>query len=232
MMKIYLIRHSMTEGNLRKRYVGTTDEELCREGVELLKDRTYPRVQRIYASPLRRCLQTARLIYPGQEVIPVAELAECDFGQFENKNYQELLSVPEYQRWIDSGGTLPFPGGESREEFVRRSLCGFRRSVMACRESGIRTAAFVVHGGTIMSIMERYAYPRGDYFDYQIGNGEGYELIVTDITVESMPDTGTAGGSGLFAGSAAGRSALAVSSGPSDREPDLLSGTNYSKLFS
>ena len=31
-----------------------------------------------------------------------------------------------------------------------------------------------------MSIMEQYAYPCGDYYDYQVGNGEGYELRVED----------------------------------------------------
>ena len=31
MMKIYLIRHSITEGNRRKRYIGRTDEPLCRQ---------------------------------------------------------------------------------------------------------------------------------------------------------------------------------------------------------
>ena len=34
------------------------------------------------------------------------------------------------------------------------------------------TAVFVVHGGTIMSIMEAYAVPHRDYFDYHIGTGQ------------------------------------------------------------
>ena len=50
-----------------------------------------------------------------------------DFGQFEGKNYEELKDNPDYQKWIDSNGTLPFPGGESREQFIRRSMEGFDR---------------------------------------------------------------------------------------------------------
>lgn len=50
-----------------------------------------------------------------------------DFGAFEGHNYQELAGDPAYQRWIDSGGTLPFPEGESREEFIRRNVAGYEK---------------------------------------------------------------------------------------------------------
>lgn len=62
----------------------------------------------------------------------IEELAECDFGEFENKNYKELDGNANYQAWIDSNGTLPFPGGESREEFKRRNLSGFERAIAGC----------------------------------------------------------------------------------------------------
>jgi alpha-ribazole phosphatase len=32
----------------------------------------------------------------------------------------------------------------------------------------------VVHGGTIMSVMEKYAVPKGNYYDFQVKNGQGY----------------------------------------------------------
>ena len=65
-MKIYLIRHSMTEGNKEKRYIGTTDESLCPEGIQLLEKKKgmYPEVTYVYVSPMKRCMQTAEIIYP------------------------------------------------------------------------------------------------------------------------------------------------------------------------
>ena len=36
-MKIVLIRHGATKGNLEKRYIGRTDEDLCGEGIKKLK---------------------------------------------------------------------------------------------------------------------------------------------------------------------------------------------------
>ena len=37
-MKIVLIRHGATKGNLEKRYIGRTDEDLCGEGIKKLKE--------------------------------------------------------------------------------------------------------------------------------------------------------------------------------------------------
>ena len=36
---------------------------------------------------------------------------------------------------------------------------------------GRRSAAFVIHGGTIMAILEGFAQPRRDLYDYHIANG-------------------------------------------------------------
>ena len=132
MIKLWLIRHGKTEGNKLSRYIGTTDEPLCQEGTEFLHKMDYPKVQAVYVSPLKRCVQTAEILFPGEPVHIIEELAECDFGEFENKNYKELEGNPHYQEWIDSNGTLPFPGGESREGFKSRNLRGFDRVVSGC----------------------------------------------------------------------------------------------------
>ena len=101
---------------------------------------------------------------------------------FENKNYQELDGNEHYQSWIDSGGLLPFPGGESREEFKRRNVTGFQKAVNGCLRNGISLAALVVHGGTIMNIMEAYALPKKAFYEWHVGNGCGYlvELELQD----------------------------------------------------
>ena len=186
----------MTAGNLKKRYIGRTDESLCPEGIVLLKSyiqkNIYPEVQRVYVSPMKRCMETAKLIFK-ENFYEVEELRECDFGIFENKNYKELSDCPEYQAWIDSGGTLAFPGGESREAFIARCVDGMElvmeqirqqlayRACPKCRETEDNgmiqeplPVAAVVHGGTIMALLSHYC--GGDYFSYQVKNAEGYHL--------------------------------------------------------
>ena len=184
-MKLLLIRHGATPGNLEKRYVGTTDESLTQESLETL-GKEAKKIRKlagkpaaIITSPMKRCLETAETLFPEHDYpqvprVRVEDLSECDFGEFENKNYKELSGNQDYQRWIDSNGTLPFPGGESREAFKHRSLTGFQKAVTQCIRNNIKTAALVIHGGTIMNIMEEYADRPRAFYEWHVKNGGGY----------------------------------------------------------
>lgn len=196
MAELILIRHGKTAGNLLGRYIGSrTDEPLCDEGREELAGKQLPEVERLYVSPMKRCVETAEILWPEfdrKEMQKVTDLRECDFGDFENKNYKELSGNGDYQAWIDSNGTLPFPNGESMDAFKRRCLEAFARIVeevsgaeqewIADGKTGIFRAGIVVHGGTIMAILEQYGYPKAAYFDYQVKNGCGYRLTPVEGT--------------------------------------------------
>ena len=131
-VKLVMIRHGATPSNKEHRYLGRTDEGLSKEGEQALyKARnTYPHVDHLFSSPMRRCAQTARILYPEQEIFMIPEWAEMDFGDFEGKNYVELKGNEYYQKWIDSNGTLPFPNGESREDFTERCKQGFYKMLL------------------------------------------------------------------------------------------------------
>lgn len=191
-----LIRHGATKANEEHRYLGKTDEPLSEKGIEILKaykaKKLYPDVDYLFSSPMRRCIDTAQIIYPSLAPIVISEWEEMDFGQFEYKNYEELKNDAQYQKWIDSQGTLDFPQGEGRVDFIRRCKSGF---VKMCNELGRAaakdgekdiTAGMVVHGGTIMSVMSLYAC--GNYFDYQVSNGKGYVCRMENIHGNEMPD--------------------------------------------
>ena len=171
---LYLIRHGKTPGNEEKRYVGRTDESLLEPGREELLQKQFPQVELLFSSPMKRCLESCECLYPKQEIISVSNFREIDFGTFEGKNYQELAGNQEYQAWIDSGGTLPFPQGEDRRAFIQRSLVGFQELLQVLREykASDFSVAAIVHGGTIMAILSSHF--GGDYYDYQIPNGEGF----------------------------------------------------------
>lgn len=150
----------------------------------------------LFVSPMLRCRQTAEVLFPGQPQTEIDAWREMDFGLFEGKNYQELNGDPHYQAWIDSGGTLAFPGGESREHFVERCVKGMGLVMenlqqivkSSCTSYGEKStadgisqpssvkAAAIVHGGTIMALLSHYC--GGDYFSYQVKNGEGYHLCL------------------------------------------------------
>ena len=63
-MKIIFIRHGQTKGNEEKRYIGRTDESLSQKGIEEIKNRLYPDADTVWVSPMKRCVETAKIIYP------------------------------------------------------------------------------------------------------------------------------------------------------------------------
>ena len=106
--KIHLIRHGLTAGNLEGRYIGRTDLPLCTQGEErlrrLMDGHAYPDAERLYAPALRRCLQTAAILYPGREVCPAdAFSARCKQG------FEAVLS--DMMKSSVSSAAVVAPGG-------------------------------------------------------------------------------------------------------------------------
>lgn len=170
-MTVCLIRHGQTRGNLERRYIGSTDQPLCPQGREALVGLHPPDVDKVYTSPLLRCRETAALLYPDMETEVVPDLRESDFGAFECHTYEELKDDPAYQAWLDTAGALPPPGGEDRGT-VRDRVSGAFLS-LATRHRPTDRIALVVHGGTIMTLLEAFEASH-QFYAWQAPNGGGY----------------------------------------------------------
>ena len=176
-IEIILIRHGATKNNIEKRYCGSkNDDELLDAAVNLIRDNAekgiYPDVEIVYASPKKRALQTAGIIYPKEKPIIIDEFDEIDFGDFEGKNYDELKDNPDYQKWIESNGEMTFPNGDAKAEYCERVKAGFEKMAASVAKQGNKRVGIVAHGGTIMALLSVYA---GDnYYDFMVHTGEGY----------------------------------------------------------
>lgn len=171
MKRLYLIRHGATAGNLERRYIGRTDEPLCSAGEEQARRLAAQglRAERLFVSPALRAVQTARILFPDQPYTVVEGLAETDFGIFEGKTAQELWENQDYRTWVESGCLGAIPGGEEVLAFKARCRAAFVQAVRAVPPGG--TAAVITHGGVIMAVLEEYARPKRDFYDYHIENG-------------------------------------------------------------
>ncbi len=129
LVDLTLIRHGQVQANIEKRYIGSTDMSLTVNGMKSLeklnKAQIYKTPDYLFCSPMSRCKMTCDILFPDKIYTVIDEFHEMDFGRFEMKNYQELKDNAYYQRWIDSNGTIAFPEGESRQEFVLRCMSGF-----------------------------------------------------------------------------------------------------------
>ena len=130
--KITLIRHGMTEGNLKRTYTGKTDVPLCQKGIDdiLLMKGNHPDCDALFVSDLRRTQETAKLIYPNMDYTVISEIRECDMGDFEGKTYDELKENPDYQRFLDPNDGF-IPNGECIKDFNEIGRASCRESVYA-----------------------------------------------------------------------------------------------------
>jgi len=180
--KIHLIRHGLTEGNLKQQYIGSTDLPLAAAGVaELrrLKEETdYPRVDAVYSSPMLRCRQSAAILYPNHDIQLVDNMREIDFGDFEGKTANELELLTSYADWA-AGRITAAPNGEDNTEFAKRLCVGLNQIVRDMMSKGAEHAAVIMHGGAIMMLLASCAVPRKSMIEWTCPAGSGYSILVT-----------------------------------------------------
>jgi alpha-ribazole phosphatase len=124
----YLVRHGETEWNAENRICGRSDVSLSEAGrqqAKSLAERLKPiPFEALYSSPLKRALETARLIAEpvGLEPILDERLVELDYGQWEGKTLAEIMKndPKTFRAWDADPGQLAPPGGESGLEAQQR----------------------------------------------------------------------------------------------------------------
>ena len=179
---IHLIRHGAVDETLKGRYIVSTDVDLSKTGREnlvLIRETAgYPTVQKVYSSPLQRCLQSCEIIFPGMDINNISNFSECDFGDWEGKSAQELAGNPLFGQWLQNSDKTPPPGGESGKAFASRVGRGFERLVEKMSAEGITEAGVVTHGGVIMTILAMYGLPQAPSYQWRMDNGYGFSVRV------------------------------------------------------
>jgi len=173
MTELYLVRHGETDWNRQHRIQGLTDIPLnatgrtqARATGRLLARRTW---DGIYASPLSRAMETARII--AEEVglgepQAIPELVERNYGDAEGLDFAEVE-----RRYPDR---IDVPGQESREAVVARVVPALR--ALAAQHPG-ESLIVVSHGGAIRSVLTAVD---PDYSHGMITNGSVHSFGLLD----------------------------------------------------
>lgn len=134
--KIYLIRHGESLGNLNRVVLGHTDLPLTEKGraqaaltASALADVSF---DAIYSSDLCRAVETAapNAAPRNMQVVPVKELRELYFGDWENASVADLLErCPEMYKvaWRGNFGTFIAPNGESVVALADRAVSSLEK---------------------------------------------------------------------------------------------------------
>ena len=192
--ELLLIRHGATDANAAGKYSGLTDlplSDLGRKQIELRRQELIDHGLsswfdastdlNLICSPLKRCLQTARLLWPDNKPIVEPSLIETNFGSWEGMTYDQLKNDPAYRSWLDASPEhrpAP-PGGESGEDILLRlrslwdSELAFSR-----RNNSSKRLAVVTHGGVIMYLMSLITGRSDRFYDWQLKPGGAWLLNI------------------------------------------------------
>lgn len=183
--QIHLIRHGAISETLQGRYIGTTDVPLSDKGKAVLRrlaaTQDYPYAGVVFTSPLKRCTQSAKIIYPDITPLVIDHLSECNFGEWENRYADELKSDENFRKWLAGDPSVKPPRGESNADFTRRICLMFENIVEGLLKTGTTDAAIITHGGVMTTLLAVYGLPQAKPFDWVCDNGYGYSLRITPM---------------------------------------------------
>ena len=197
--QICLIRHGITEGNVRRLYYGKTDVPLAQKGIDILKQSAAEGLfpdqpdAKIFTTGKIRTKQTKDIIYGDRPHHIIENLQEIDFGEFEMKSYEQLLENEDYRDWITAEDLDKAPpGGESIRQFNERVIKGYEEMrkwhSLHCLELRHRVqvplSVVICHGGTISAIMA-HIWPKvhDNMYGWIPDPGHGYLLTLEEEEV-------------------------------------------------
>ncbi len=156
--RLHLIRHGATTLSAEDRFAGAVDVPLSDEGraqaARLGERLATTKLCAVYASPMSRTIETARLVGgpQGLEPKPEAGLKEIAHGHWEGMRRKEVEEQfkDEYDAWEEDPFTYAPPEGETGLSVMARALPVIREIVL--RHPG-ENVAVVSHKATIRLLL-------------------------------------------------------------------------------
>lgn len=180
-MKLVLVRHGFSQGNLEKTYSGFTDVELTQDGIDELKrfkdEYHYPETDRYISSSLVRCRDTFEILFGDTKELDLVsdELRELYFGDYENQKSEDM--VPHYFEGFALNERTA--KGETMTEFTYRILSKLERILADLKKNNEDSATIVCHSGVIKAILLFLgSKPFSAFSEIETRNGLGYVLDV------------------------------------------------------
>ena len=193
-MKLYIIRHGQTDWNVQGRIQGRQDIPLNAAGRSqaqmLAKGMEKRPVTAIYSSPQLRAMETAMALAGNQgvEVIPLPELVEIGYGDWEGRTASDILTKERklYEEWWQHPATVAPPGGETLNQVDARCKKAWERIKGEIKGD----TAVVAHGGTLAHFIVHLLEGQPDAAEIVVGNA-------SITTIEYDPVTGQCSQEGL-----------------------------------
>lgn len=157
-VKIYLVRHCETEGNLNRIFQGGIDMPPSEKGLmqlDLLSIRFRNiHIDKLYSSPLGRAKKTAEAInrFHNLTIIEDAGLREISVGKMDGMKW-DMVPVLYYEaaeKWNNAPHEFESPEGDTMKQVFERISASLNKIVAECK--GGETLVIVSHGCALKNL--------------------------------------------------------------------------------
>ena len=119
---IWFVRHAQSEYNKKKLFTGWHDPDLTQHGIHIaheLKEELYGiKFDKVFSSPLKRALSTAKILIDDQEIIIDHRLKERSYGDWSAKHKEQVKTAVGEESYYSArrGWETSPPNGESLKD--------------------------------------------------------------------------------------------------------------------
>lgn len=181
--QIHFIRHGFTKENEQSVIIAkNSNPSLSKKSItEILENKNkfeYPKVDKVYTSPLKRCTETVDLLYPDNYIQIVEKLTDIDLGEFDGQTLENLSMNSDYLNWVKDSTKFTPPKGESVQAFSLRCKEAFKEIVATMIKEKTYSIAIMTHASVLMHILSEFGLPKKSAFEWIIGYGKGVSSLL------------------------------------------------------
>lgn len=177
---VTLLRHGLTKQNEKHQYLGWTDASLSEKGIQQVGSYQLLSKADLYiSSDLKRCVETAEILFPDKEILSYSLFREMNFGDWEERTYEELKNNDVYQNWLQQPFTICPPNGECFHQFTARVDEGWRQLLLQLFQKRKTKAILITHGGVIRYLLSRFSPKETNFWDWRVPHETAFELCWT-----------------------------------------------------
>jgi broad specificity phosphatase PhoE len=174
----------VTEANIKHQLAGSTDLPLSDLGCQQAKDMALriktSMIDAVFASPMKRTLQTARICFPNSHIKTMDELREIDFGEWECLTIDQAQEqdYERFKHWQNLDQNFGFPSGENMESFSARTEVAAKllrnrpeKNIMVFTHAGTVKIMLCHYLGLAVSYMQKFNIETGKVSSLELFDG-------------------------------------------------------------
>ncbi len=161
-VKIFFVRHFETKLN-DNTFLGQGRDPSIKENNANFKFKL--KVSKAYSSPMRRCIETSKIIWGSNNTEPDCRLLEFNYGEVEGMSVDDLRKkFPEIIEQWNKGNDPRFPEGENTSDLLLRLRSFISDLSIEIEKKKLKSVGIVTHNGILRCLIgSKFNLPKTEW---------------------------------------------------------------------